>query len=208
MKSQINLLHEEFIPRFRWITGSHFFSLIIFSAALCFGFYGYFYFQYENETEIAKSIQDDVTLRQSTIDDLTKSLTDRSTDPVLESRLADLITQTRMRNELLNKVKGLSSLEQRSFSNMFTSFAEADTSDIWLTEFTASTEDLSIQGSMSAPKTLPVWLDKLSQTIFFQNQEFDVASLERKGDLLNFELKTQEQINLASQDYPKNRGND
>lgn len=208
MKSQINLLHEEFIPRFRWITGSHFFSLILLSAALCLGFYGYFYFQYENKNDFATSIKDEINLRQTTIDDLTKSLTERTTDPVLEGRLANLIAQTNMRNELLTKVRGLSSLEQRSFSNMFTSFAEADTSDIWLTEFTASTEDLSIQGSMSAPKTLPVWLDKLSQTVFFQNQEFDVASLERKGDLLNFELKTQEQTNLVSQDYSQNRGED
>ncbi|MDT0595659.1 PilN domain-containing protein [Glaciecola petra] len=208
MKSQINLLHEEFIPHFRWITGSHFFALLFFSITLCFSIYGYFYFQYENEYDFAKSIQDDINFRQTTIDDLTKSLSDKTTDPVLEARLSSLIAQTRMRNELLNKVRGLSSLEQRSFSNMFTSFAEADTSDIWLTEFTASSEDLSIQGSISAPKTLPVWLDKLSQTVFFQNQEFDVASLERKGDLLSFELKTQDQTTLASQDHSNNRGDD
>lgn len=206
MKSQINLLHEEFIPRFRWISGSHFFSLVLFSVVFCVVFYGYFYLAYESESVIAESIQDDINVRQSTIDDLTNSLTERTTDPVLEGRLTSLIAQTKMRNELLNKVKGLSSLEQRTFSNMFTSFAEADVGDIWLTEFTASSEDLSIQGSMSRPKTLPIWLEKLSQTVFFQNQEFDVASLERKDDLLNFELRTAERTNLASHDFTLNEG--
>lgn len=206
MKSQINLLHEEFIPRFRWITGSHFFSLVLFSVVFCAGFYGYFYLAYESESVIADSIQDDINVRQSTIDDLTNSLTERTTDPVLENRLTSLMAQTKMRNELLNKVKGLSSLEQRTFSNMFTSFAEADVGDIWLTEFTASSEDLSIQGSMSRPKTLPVWLEKLSQTVFFQNQEFDVASLERKDDLLNFELRTAQRTNLVSHDFRSNEG--
>lgn len=206
MKSQINLLHKEFIPRFRWVTGSHFFFVLGLSVLFCGLLYAYFYIAYIDKNATTALMQADITKQQATIDELTNSLTQRTSDPVLQTRLSSLIEQTRVKTQLLDRIESFSSIQQKTFSNMFTSLAEADLKDIWLTEFTASSDALSIRGRLSNPQTLPGWLEKLSDTRFFNNQEFGVASLVRDGELLHFELTNTKSGNQEISSVSPDRG--
>ena len=188
MKSQINLLSDEFTPHFELVSLSH---LLVFSALsilLCGGIYAAVSYQkLSTETEIS-AINLLLSERQQTIDAMTTELSAKSNDPLLEARLASLKQLTATKASLLANLEDLSGLQQGSFSTMFDSLAQAQSSALWLTEFTVSSGELAIGGELSSPSALPIWIQQLQNTDFFKGQTFNVANVSRNNDTLSFEL--------------------
>jgi Tfp pilus assembly protein PilN len=200
VKSQINLLHKEFIPRFEWVCSSHFVGLIIGTVVLCLGAYGITSYYHVQKQQQVTQIKNQIKLQQSSIAELTSALTSRVVNPQLQSKLTSFTEETRSRNLLLNQIRNLSALKQRSFSVLFDSLSQATSSQLWLTNFLVTPEQLHLQGKLSTPQALPTWINELSKTPFFTGQEFNLASVERNDRDLVFELKSvsKEQVsNLA-----------
>jgi Tfp pilus assembly protein PilN len=188
MKSQINLLHNEFMPKFEWICANHLVGLLIAVILLCSGTYGLSaYFLKQKERQVA-AIKQDIKQQQKRTDELTRALTDRVTNPLLQSKLASFTEQTRARRVLLKHIRNLSSLKQRSFSVLFDSFSQSSSSELWLTHFLVTPNELSIEGKITKPGALPAWIGQLSKTDFFKGQEFNLASVDRKESELIFTL--------------------
>ena len=205
MKSQINLLHSEFKPQFEWICGSHFLGLVmlvcVFSG-ITYG--GIHYWQSVKEEEVA-AIKANIKAKQDQMNELTAALTAKSSDPVLENKLKSLIVLTQSRSTLLNQIRSLSELKQRSFSTLFDSFSKAHSDELWLTNFLVTPTELTIKGQIVKPRALPVWISQLSQTEFFAGQEFDNASVERENDVLIFTLNSKAKV-LKSPELAKLTG--
>lgn len=188
MKSQINLLQRQFVPKFEWVCANHFFGLTASAIVLCivaYGLTGYFYQQ--KEAQVAR-LKNDIAQQQQRIEELTRDLTSRVTDPLLESKLRSFSEQTRTRGLLLNHIRTLSALKQRSFSVLFDSLAQSSSSELWLTHFLVTPDQLNIEGHIAAPRALPIWIGQLSKTDFFQGQEFNLASVQREDSGLTFQL--------------------
>jgi len=190
MKSQINLLHQEFTPKFEWVCASHFVAAIISTILLCSGVYGLTHYQLLEKEQQVALIKQDIKRQQNSIQELTLALTERDSDPLLASKLASFTEQTRTRVMLLNHIKSLSALKQRSFSALFDSLAQSNSNELWLTDFLVTPEELNIEGLIARPRALPVWISELSQTDFFKGQQFNVASVEREQDELVFKLNS------------------
>lgn len=190
MKSQINLLHKQFVPHFEWVCASHFFALIVFTMVLAAGGYGWSFYHLEQRQAAVDKLARQLQTKQQNVDELTTALTERATDPVLEAKFNNLRASTRGRTVLLNHVESLSGLKQRSFSSLFDSLAQSSSRHLWLTKFNVTVEELNFEGQLSQPKALPVWISQLSDTEFFKGQEFGDASLERKQDKLLFSLNS------------------
>ncbi len=190
MKSSINLLAPEFKPRFEWVCASHLTFLVVFTLIFSGITYAGSYYIHDIKLNEVDAIQARISAEQNTIDELTTALTSRSTDPLLESKLANFIALTQSRSVLLKQIKGLSSLKQRSFSVLFDSFAQAHSPELWLTEFEVSPSEMNIGGQISRPKALPMWISQLSETDYFKGQQFDDASVEREQNVLLFKLNS------------------
>lgn len=188
MKSQINLLNEEFIPKFEWVCANHFTAMLVFVTFICAGGYGLTNYLYTNKKTQVDDIKQKIKIEQTSIDELTTALAARVTDPVLESQLNDFSEQTRVRGQLLSHIRNLSGLKQRSFSGLFDSLAKASRNDLWLTTFKVNPDSLNLEGQLAKPKALPIWISQLSETGFFKGQEFNVASVDRDNDMLLFSL--------------------
>lgn len=190
MKSQINLLHNEFRPRFEWVCASHFAGVIVAAILLCSGVYGFTSYQLHLKEQEVAAIKNEIRQQQSSIDELTLALTQRAANPILESKLSSFAEQTRTRGMLLNHIRNLSALKQRSFSGLFDSLSQSNSTELWLTEFLVTPEELNIEGLIARPRALPVWISELSQTDFFKGQEFNVASVAREQNSLVFKLNS------------------
>lgn len=190
MKSSINLLAPEFKPRFEWVCASHLTFLVVFTLIFTSITYAGSYYLYDLKLNEVDAIEARINTEQNTINELTTALTSRTTDPLLESKLANFIALTQSRSVLLKQIKGLSSLKQRSFSVLFDSFAQAHSPELWLTEFEVSPSDMNISGQISRPKALPIWISQLSETDYFKGQQFDDASVEREQNMLVFKLNS------------------
>lgn len=188
MKSQINLLHKGFVPKFEWVCGEHFVGLVLTVIVLCTSAFGLSNYYHKQQQSTVTKIKKEIKQQQRSIDELTASLTARVTDPLLESKLATLSEQTRARTLLLNHIRNLSELKQRSFSVLFDSLAQSSSSELWLTHFLVKPNELNIEGELSMPQALPIWISELSKTDFFKGQEFNLASVEREDSVLVFQL--------------------
>ena len=190
MKSQINLLHDQFIPKFEWVCAQHFVGLIVIVTMLCGASYGVTNYVYTQKEAKVAAIKRQIQQQQSSIEELTNALSQRLADPSLQEQLSNFAKQTGSRNALLDQVRSLSTLKQRSFSSLFDSLAQSSSSELWLTQFLVTPEQLDLAGGISTPRALPKWISQLSKTEFFTGQEFSVAKVERKESGLIFILNS------------------
>ena len=190
MKSQINLLHDQFIPKFEWVCAQHFVGLIVIVTMLCGASYGVTNYVYTQKEAKVAAIKRQIQQQQSSIEELTNALSQRLADPSLQEQLSNFAKQTGSRNALLDQVRSLSTLKQRSFSSLFDSLAQSSSSELWLTQFLVTPEQLDLAGGISTPRALPKWISQLSKTEFFAGQEFSVAKVERKESGLIFILNS------------------
>jgi Tfp pilus assembly protein PilN len=190
MKSRINLYHPEFRPTFEWITGPH--LLLSTALALCLGMsvYGGLYYWQQQTQLLADNLNMSISQQQQNIDEFTLALQNRSGDPVLAAQLNQLQNSRMAQETLLQRVKGMSQLKQKSFSTLFDALSSSNSSSLWLTSFTINEADLTIRGSLAKPSALTQWITKLSNTEFFKGQEFDDAKLIREDEQLIFELSS------------------
>lgn len=198
MKSQINLLSDEFIPKFEWVCSEHFIGAIVGVILLCSGVYGFSVYRHQQITVEVASLKKDIARQQVSIDELTLALTTRVADPLLESKLAHFSQQTRSRGQLLNHIRNLSVLKQRSFSVLFDSLAQSSSSQLWLTHFMVTENELNIEGEIATPSALPLWISELSKTNFFKGQAFNLANVEREDERLVFQLNSVNKANATS----------
>ncbi|MFT6267468.1 MAG: Tfp pilus assembly protein PilN [Alphaproteobacteria bacterium] len=198
MKSQINLLHNEFTPKFEWVCANHFIGMIVAVISLCLGTYGLTGYYHQQKEEQVAAIKVEIKQQQKSIEELTKALTDRVINPSLQNKLVSFTEQTRTRGLLLNHIRDLSALRQRSFSVLFDSLAQSSSSELWLTHFLVTPDILNIEGQIAKPRALPVWISELSKTDFFKGQEFNLASVEREDSGLFFKLNSVTKSQVSS----------
>jgi hypothetical protein len=199
MKSQINLLQAEFTPRFEWVSGSHLFGLVIVTLLLSGLSYAVSFYWYAGKVDEVAEIRTLINGEQAIVEELSSILANRKVDPRLESKRANFIALTQSRSILLNQISHLSGPKQTSFSTLFDSFSQAHSSELWLTDFLVNRNQLTINGQVTRPKALPMWISQLSKTPFFVGQQFDDASVSREQDVLRFSLnsKTDEIDDIA-----------
>lgn len=194
MKSQINLLSDEFKPHFELICASHLSGFVFFVIVLCGLAYSGLAYQHMNMKDQVDQSKSDIAAERKTVESLTNEIMTRTTDPLLESKLADLSLRTQDRTELLRNIKSLSALKQRSFSTLFSALSQSHTTSLWLTSFSVKPDELSLQGKLNSPSALPIWIRHLSDTEFFKGQHFNIANLIREDDSLRFELKSEPRV--------------
>jgi Tfp pilus assembly protein PilN len=103
------------------------------------------------------------------------------------------------------RIEDMGELKQKSFFQLFDALAKADSDDVWLTTFIVNENDLSISGSLAKPSALTKWIGELSNTPFFNGQEFDDALIIRGDQGLTFHLtSTQKTSDLLAGKGAKN----
>lgn len=195
MKTQINLLPNSLIPRFVWICATHFWIVVVLSICLSASFIAFQHYQIFIKNQNLQSLQTRVNQQQQNINELSETLANRSSDPELKRKLLNLTKETKEQSRLLNHIKDLSILQQRSFSSLFDALANSHNRDLWLTDFEVKPAELMLKGQLSKPKALPVWISQLSQTGFFQGQEFSEASVNKNDEQLMFSLSSKTALN-------------
>jgi Tfp pilus assembly protein PilN len=191
VKSQINLLHQEFRPHFQLVCGAHLISLVVVALTLSsLAYAGLTYLQSDIDSQKA-AIKKTIQKNQQVMEELTDELTSRVPDPILVNKLAELKLKAGERSQLLANLKKLSGLKKRSFSTLFDGLAHAQSNKLWLTEFSVTQDKMNVKGVLTQPNALPSWINNLSSTEFFKGQTFNVASLLRDEGILSFELISQ-----------------
>lgn len=188
MKTNINLLHEEFRPKFEWVCGAHLKGIILLVAILCVLVYSGLSYLHGQVSSQVNSITADIVTQQQTIEELSGALSARTTDPLLESKLANLKLLSKEKSSLFANIQNLTTLESKSFSLLFDDLSGVKSQDLWLEQFSVTPKTLSLIGKISKPNALPVWVGELSETQFFSGQTFNLASVERDETGLGFEL--------------------
>jgi Tfp pilus assembly protein PilN len=190
MNMRINLYRDQFKPQFVWISATNTILFGVIAALVMGGAYFGFWKDQQLRMQELSQVQSTIKSTQSQLADLTKTLTLRQKNPVL---LAKLVTQ-KMRlstaKYLADKLKSLSQLQGKPFSTAFTSFAEANNSNIWLTTFRVNETEIVIEGNINRPDALPSWLKSIGKTDFFSNRNFGAATVYRAEEQLSFKIES------------------
>lgn len=115
---------------------------------------------------------------QQQVEAISKSLAERKPS----ARLADDIVQfnaaIQPREEALGKLK---SMEEASgnYANTLRGFSRQSMEGVWLTDFSASANDLTIRGRLTDSALLPVYVRRLNEEPAFKGRRF--AALDMKG---------------------------
>jgi Tfp pilus assembly protein PilN len=192
MKTNINFYHDEFRPRFDWVSGQHLSVLLVLSFVLCGSIYAGLYAWRGSVQADLEQIAQSVQQQQSNIDEFTFALQNRENNPVLSARLRQLQLQILSQENRLKKVQDMGEMKQSSFAELFDALATANSDHVWINNFTVNEEDLIISGSIAKPSALTKWIGDLSKTQFFKGQEFDDALLQREDGELSFQLTSTE----------------
>ncbi len=198
MKTRFNLYRDEFKPKFVWVSANNTFVFgviaLITMAAIYFGIWQG---QQTQKQELAQ-VQSSIEAKQRDLDELTKQLALRTKDPVLLAKLSQQKMRLSTAKHLAEKLDSLSKLQERPFSSALDSFAEINNSNVWLTSFMVNDKRILIEGNISEPGALPVWLKSIGKTDFFNNRDFGAATVFRTEEQLSFTIESKEQT--ASQD--------
>jgi hypothetical protein len=162
----------------------------VLTTLLCAGGYGAANYSHQQKQQKVAAITKQVQQQQQSIEEITTALTNRLSAPAKQNELTMLAAQSSSRGLLLNHIRNLSALKQRSFSALFDSLAQSSSSQLWLTHFLITPEELNLEGGISTPRALPLWISELSKTDFFAGQEFSVASVDRNDEGLTFTLNS------------------
>lgn len=190
MKSRINLYHNEFRPKFEWITAPHLVVSALLALCIGMGAYGGVYYWQQQTQLLAQQLNTAISQQQRNIDEFTAALQNRKGDPALTAQLNQMQNDRLAQETLLLRVKDMSQLKQKSFSTLFDALSSSNSNSLWLTSFTVNEADLTIRGNLAKPSALTQWITQLSKTEFFKGQEFDDAKLVREDGQLIFELSS------------------
>ncbi len=208
MKNQINLLSDDFKPQFSWICGEHFLILIVLSLLISLLGYTFSVSYLNNQEGKVNELQAKLSAQQSAVAEMTLALENRVTNPALQNQLLSIKEKTKSRSILVNHIRDLSLLKQRSFSSMFDALGQSSSNRLWLTSFEVNSNNLNLAGALSQPKALPVWIKQLSDTAFFKGQEFNLASVSKEQNGLTFTLTSivneAKTTNLADKEVAEN----
>lgn len=188
MKNQINLLHKEFKPKFVWVCSEHFLLLIAITLIICIAAYMAGISYKNSHQEKLDGLKQQLASSQVTTDELTGSVEQRISDPVLKNQLESFTKKSQAKSVLVSHVRELSTVKQRSFSSLLDSLAQSSSNDLWLTGFDFKSNNINLHGKLANPNALPKWISQLSDTDFFKGQEFGQASVEKIQDDLTFKL--------------------
>lgn len=210
MKSQINLYHKEFHPVFEVYTGQNLVIASVFCALLVGVATGVaHYFKATAQSDLTR-VQSSLNRVEREVEELRMELQARTHNPVLKAKLASATQNVETQQVLVSQIQSLSGLKNKSFSGLFDAFASNNKSNLWLTSFTVNENDLTIKGELSQPSALPSWINGLTNTQYFNGQEFSDAIVERNQSALAFELTSLQSENAVEtvSDAQTRRGED
>jgi Tfp pilus assembly protein PilN len=192
MKTRIDLYRDEFKPQFIWLSATN--TIVFGVIALIVMGAIYFTIWQDQQTQQQKLAQVKSTIesKQRDLDKLSKQLTLRKTDPVLLAKLLRQKMKLFTAKHLAEKLDSLSVLQERPFSSALNSFAEVNNSDVWLTSFKVNNKHILIEGNISEPGALPVWLKSIGKTDFFNNRNFGAATVLRIDEQLSFTIESKD----------------
>ncbi|MEM0911585.1 MAG: hypothetical protein AAGJ37_11450 [Pseudomonadota bacterium] len=190
MKLQINLYQKEFHPAFELYTGQHLVIISILCSLLIGIAVGVaHHYKAGAEAELAKS-KTTLSREEKQVNELRSELEFRVEDPVLKAKLAAATQDVETQQRLVAQIQSLSGLQSKSFSKLFDALSSNNKPNLWLTSFTVNENDLTIKGEVSIPSALPNWISGLTNTKYFNGQEFNDAIVERNQSVLAFELSS------------------
>jgi len=199
MNTRINLYRDEFKPQFIWISATN--TIIFGVIALLIMTATYFAFWQDQQSRMQElsQVKNSIKVKQGQLDDATKQLMLLQKKPVLLAKLDTQKMRLSTAKHLADKLKSLSKLQEKPFSNALTSFAEVDNSNVWITSFKVNDTDIVIEGNIKQPDALPIWLKSIGKTEFFNNRDFRAATVFRIDEQLSFKIESKVSHESATQ---------
>lgn len=199
MKTRIDLYRDEFKPQFIWVSAVNTIFLTIFSLILMGAVYFGIWQDQQTQTHELAQVKSSIDAKQKKLNDLSKKLTSRSLDPALLAKLELSKMELSTAQRLADKLESLGKLQEKPFSSVLNSLAEINNKDIWLTSFKINEKDILINGKISKPGALPVWLKSIGKTDFFKDRDFRAATVSRTAEQLSFTIQSKDAQSAANQ---------
>ncbi|MFQ3206556.1 MAG: Tfp pilus assembly protein PilN [Glaciecola sp.] len=190
MNTRINLYRDEFKPQFVWVSATNTIVFGVIALLIMSGAYFGFWKDQQSRMQELSQVQSSIKSKQRQLEDLTKTLTLRQKNPVLSAKLVTQKMRLSTAKYLADKLKNLSKLQEKPFSTAFTSFAEVNNSNVWLTTFKVNETEIIIEGNINQPDALPSWLKSIGKTDFFNNRNFGAATVFRTEEQLSFKIES------------------
>ena len=200
MKTRINLYLDEFKPTIVLVSLN--FSLLIWMITLI-GVVSVATLAYQAKqrsqtyaVQVATEVADKTAL-------LNTLKTQQGTLQQDERLLADLQTsqlQLAAKNQIVDELSRREALKNQGFSSLMQDLAAYHHAGLWLTRISLDDQWLHIEGGVEQSTQVPVWVDNLRQSPFFQGKEFTQAKIYRDDDeRLRFVLSSDPDVSLSEQ---------
>ncbi|WP_438864652.1 PilN domain-containing protein [Neptunicella sp.] len=191
MKSRVNLFVDELRPKVALFTLN--FVSFVWTAALLLMLFIWFWVG-QNATSVKDQLAEknaQNAMLQTRLTDLSQQLSKRKEDPQLLAKISELKQDIHDKQYVVQAINQLDGLESQNFPAIMTDLASIHQPNLWLTQIKVENNKVYLQGRVTDPSVIPIWLRKLGQSTFFAGQDFGQAQIQRQQDeQLHFVIAT------------------
>lgn len=202
MKTQVDLYTSEFQPTLRLLSLP--IVLVIWTLLLIVftSLYGYLSVSEQNLQQQLEQLDKNNSNQQTLLNSLIAEISNVSADQKLLDQVNNKQLQVNLKKRVYAELTGKEQTKSAGFAQLMVDLAEYHHRDVWLKRIYLNEQNVSIEGGASQSVSIPVWVNKLSQSDFFKGQEFSTTRIYRDDEQqLNFVLATDEKLISSSVIY-------
>ena len=195
MKTNVNLYSPEFRPKLRLLSLHFILSFWLISLCVCLSVYAYFSYQHKQFSAEMDNVERNKQQQIALLEQLKSELKNLVVDPALLEKANKRQGTIKFKKRVLDEVEVQSKFTSHAFSDLMIELAANNKSGLWLTHIHIDKSDVMIEGAALSSALIPQWVNSLSNTKFFQGQEFSETRLYRdKAQQLIFVLSTEQAL--------------
>ncbi len=187
MKQQINLYARQEVVKVP-LSGLSCLIIIVVSAVLLAGVYGYTWQQEQNMTADMAVLKKEESRLQQQYDKVRQQMVPQKVSPALEAELKRIDANIASKKRFQTVLGELHSDTRLQFSAILRGLSEQNIDGLWLTRIQYDTSERSVilEGSAEAPDRVPLYLKGLGQEPAYAGAQFDQLQMQETEQGLSF----------------------
>lgn len=200
-KHTINLLSADLLPEQPLVTLSRVVGVwvaVLVTMLAASSFTGYHVDNLHSENRLLEAKHEQLQVQS---DSLREQITNRSTDPELETELAVLKLIMRNKQALYTQLTDKNRTYVSGFADSMTELANFHHKDISLTHVVIKPEHMQFSGLAKTPEAVPIWLSGFEQSKLLAGQQFKHLRMSENDDAITtFTISSDAQNNVVKKE--------
>lgn len=177
MKHNVNFYFDEFKPKKQIISLQKGLILVGLTTLLIIFFALSSAQQAQQKQQSLEQMRQLVTEKRALVSEFENALQNRKLDPKLTELIAQLQKKIEIKQQITEQIQHRSQNQINGYSQLMADLSQTMPTGIWLNKISFSDDQIELTGATQQAQLLPKWLQKLEQSSYFNDREFNNLQL-------------------------------